>query len=47
VEPFLLQRGFVTRTRQGRCATQRAYEHLGLTPPAEPSSEPPPGLFEE
>lgn len=33
VEPFLLQRGFLTRTRQGRCATLRAYEHLGLTPP--------------
>jgi len=35
VEPFLLQRGFVTRTRQGRCATHRAYEHLVLLPPAE------------
>lgn len=30
VEPFLLQRGFVTRTRQGRCVTQQAYQHLGL-----------------
>ena len=41
VEPFLLQRGFVTRTRQGRCATYRAYEHLGLPMPAEqrPSGE--------
>ena len=35
VEPFLLQKGFLTRTRQGRCATHRAYEHLGMTPPAE------------
>ncbi|HWL95650.1 MAG TPA: Holliday junction branch migration DNA helicase RuvB [Phycisphaerae bacterium] len=34
VEPFLLQRRFVIRTRQGRCATPAAYEHLGLTPPA-------------
>lgn len=34
VEPFLLQRGFVIRTRQGRCATTRAYEHLGMIPPA-------------
>lgn len=34
VEPFLLQRSFITRTRQGRCATPKAYEHLGLTPPA-------------
>lgn len=33
IEPFLLQQGFVTRTRQGRCATHRAYRHLGLTPP--------------
>lgn len=28
VEPFLLQIGFVTRTRQGRCATQAACLHL-------------------
>ncbi len=33
VEPFLLQIGFVTRTRQGRCATRAAYAHMGLTPP--------------
>jgi Holliday junction DNA helicase RuvB len=30
IEPFLLQQGLVTRTRQGRCATKPAYEHLGL-----------------
>lgn len=30
VEPYLLQRGMVTRTRQGRRATRLAYEHLGL-----------------
>src|SRR5690606_17680336 len=30
VEPYLLQIGFVIRTRQGRCATQAAYQHLGL-----------------
>lgn len=30
-EPFLLQKGFLTRTPRGRCATKRAYEHLGLT----------------
>ena len=29
-EPFLLQQGFLIRTRQGRCVTQKAYEHLGL-----------------
>jgi len=30
VEPFLLQIGFVVRTRQGRCATRQAYERLGI-----------------
>jgi len=43
VEPYLLQIGFVTRTRQGRCATRAAYEHLGLAPPVA-SGEP--SLFE-
>ncbi len=38
VEPFLLQQGFVTRTRQGRCATHLAYRHLGLSPPEQPAS---------
>ncbi len=33
VEPYLLQIGFVIRTRQGRQATRHAYEHLGLTTP--------------
>ena len=36
VEPYLLQLGFLDRTPQGRVATPRAYEHLGLTPPAAP-----------
>jgi len=30
VEPYLLQVGFLIRTRQGRQATREAYEHLGL-----------------
>ncbi|HNQ33433.1 MAG TPA: Holliday junction branch migration DNA helicase RuvB, partial [Methanoculleus sp.] len=30
VEPYLLQIGFVIRTRQGRVATQAAYKHLKL-----------------
>ena len=30
IEPFLLQNAFVTRTRQGRCVTRLAYEHLGI-----------------
>ena len=29
-EPYLLQNGFLTRTPRGRCATRKAYEHLGL-----------------
>lgn len=33
VEPYLLQIGFVTRTRQGRQATREAFEHLKLNPP--------------
>ena len=30
VEPYLLQIGFVIRTRQGRCATEAACKHLNL-----------------
>jgi len=30
-EPFLLQQGFLTRTPRGRCVTQKAYEHLGIS----------------
>ncbi len=29
-EPYLLQIGFLQRTPRGRCATERAYLHLGL-----------------
>jgi Holliday junction DNA helicase RuvB len=38
IEPYLLQNAFVTRTRQGRRATKKAYEHLGLKwkPPKDP-----------
>ena len=32
-EPFLLQKGFLDRTRRGRVATRRAYEHLGIKYP--------------
>ncbi|KIX10770.1 Holliday junction branch migration DNA helicase RuvB [Dethiosulfatarculus sandiegensis] len=31
-EPYLIQQGFIKRTSQGRVATKRAYDHLGLTP---------------
>jgi Holliday junction DNA helicase RuvB len=34
VEPYLLQLGFLQRTSQGRVATEQAYHHLGLEPPA-------------
>lgn len=30
VEPYLMQLGFLSRTPRGRCATQRAYNHLGI-----------------
>lgn len=30
VEPFLLQNGFLNRTPRGRCATPKAYQHLGI-----------------
>lgn len=33
-EPYLLQLGLLVRTPKGRQATARAYEHLGLRPPA-------------
>ena len=38
VEPFLLQIGLLARTRRGRLATVRAYEHMGVAPPAEGDS---------
>ncbi len=31
VEPFLLQEGFIKRTRSGRIATQKAYDHLKIS----------------
>lgn len=31
-EPYLMQIGFLTRTARGRCVTNAAYKHLGLTP---------------
>ncbi|PQJ95426.1 Holliday junction branch migration DNA helicase RuvB [Chromatium okenii] len=34
LEPFLIQQGFLMRTPRGRMATQTAYVHFGLTPPA-------------
>lgn len=34
IEPFLLQLGFINRTARGRLATEAAYRHLGINPPA-------------
>ena len=45
IEPYLLQQGYVLRTPRGRVAGGKAYDHLGLKPPA--VKPPQPGLFEE
>lgn len=37
-EPYLMQMGLLARTPRGRCVTQLAYRHLGLTPPTEENS---------
>lgn len=34
-EPYLLQRGLMVRTPQGRLATPVAFDHLGVTPPSD------------
>ncbi len=51
IEPFLLQQGLVNRTPRGRMLGQRAWRHLGLTPPQVPAQMPPlpvqPELFDE
>lgn len=47
IEPYLLQQGFIMRTPRGRMACAKAYAHLGLSAPAQPSAGPMPGdLFE-
>jgi Holliday junction DNA helicase RuvB len=38
-EPYLILEGFIKRTSQGRVATQRAYDKLGLKPKATPQPE--------
>lgn len=37
-EPFLIQEGYIKRTARGREATHLAYQHLGIAPPATPST---------
>jgi holliday junction DNA helicase RuvB len=39
LEPYLMQTGFIHRTPRGRVATQLAYEHFGILPPAQGSQE--------
>ena len=34
-EPYLMQQGFLTRTPRGRCATPKAYDHLGFSLPGQ------------
>ncbi len=41
VEPYLLQLGFIDRTPQGRIATRRAYDHLGVAYPETNDRQPP------
>lgn len=33
-EPYLIQQGYLMRTPRGRQVTEKAYRHLGFTPPA-------------
>jgi Holliday junction DNA helicase RuvB len=48
VEPYLLQIGFLRRTKRGREITTTACEHLGLKPCKVPASQPEqPELFDE
>ena len=42
IEPYLIQIGFLDRTRRGRMATRRAYEHYGISP----ANSLKPGLFD-
>ena len=37
-EPFLIQEGFIKRTSRGREATELAYKHLKIVPPAQSGS---------
>jgi Holliday junction DNA helicase RuvB len=39
-EPYLIQLGFLQRTPRGRVATDGAYAHLGIEPPALPARQP-------
>jgi len=47
VEPYLLQIGFLRRTKRGREVTKQACEHLGLKPHKKKSAPAQPELFEK
>ncbi len=47
VEPYLLQKGFVRRTKRGREVTNAAYTHLGLKPPIKKAEAEQNQLFED
>jgi Holliday junction DNA helicase RuvB len=38
-EPYLVQKGFIARTPRGRTATDLAWRHIGLEPPAKAAVE--------
>jgi holliday junction DNA helicase RuvB len=46
VEPYLLQLGFVRRTKRGREITKQACDHLGLKYKSKPPAEDEPELFD-
>ncbi|MGD0571973.1 MAG: Holliday junction branch migration DNA helicase RuvB [Sedimentisphaerales bacterium] len=46
VEPYLLQLGFVRRTKRGREITKQACEHLGLKYSKKPTTDDEPELFD-
>ncbi|HUT44628.1 MAG TPA: Holliday junction DNA helicase RuvB C-terminal domain-containing protein, partial [Sedimentisphaerales bacterium] len=47
VEPYLLQIGFLRRTKRGREITDQACEHLGIKPHKKKSALAEPELFEK
>ncbi len=38
-EPYLMQKGYLTRTPRGRCVTRLAYEHLGIDFPQQDNGQ--------
>jgi Holliday junction DNA helicase RuvB len=40
LEPFLIQQGFLMRTPRGRVATEKAYQHFGLSAPKSEADRP-------